>query len=1050
MRTISLIVGLSCLVFALTASGADLWKISINNQGEADKLTATGIEPIMVVKDGYLVLANSESSVLLEKSGLTAEKIAGGIERESLALDNRRDRVNCDRFPILYEEDGLRLFRIDAGKDLMSEDGSSLVPLRNENIIIRYKAPLGLNREAVFQADDLVELIDKVSYDSVYEYLHHLQAYDGRVAATTSNRAARDWIQSQLQSYGYTGAYTSAFTAYIYNGYKTCYNVIAYKQGTVFPNRQIVVGAHFDAVPGSPGADDNGTGTVGVLEIARALADVETEMSFVFVLFDAEEQGLNGSWNYASGAASRGDSIICMVNMDMIGHYMNDNYADLQYGPEAAYALLWGELADSLVDITGYMAGSASNSDHYPFTQYGYDVLYAAEHEFSNVYHTPRDSTTRINFDYCTRMIKATLASAYTINLSPLPVRISSVRDGGDGQSLQVNWYADDPGNIVSYHVYYRPEPGGILDSITVGAGETSAFLTGLTEGQQYRIYVHGFNASGYCSAVRTEVLGTPYLLPAIPQNYYALPQYRAISLAWKADNTELDFSHYVLIRDGQILPYLVTDTFFIDNDFSLGGDFHEYLVVAVDFDGNISDTNGVAPVSMRAATFEPGRILAVNRSNRSSPYIVNEVVTGEFMRDALDGYNYDYLSDTAASGGNDTLSVNLVDMLDYEVMILGGEAARTDDFANDPTFGGILDTIGYYLSIGGKVIIFGRWGNITTNSNYTDTVTFGSTGFNRGYKSYFHMSKRVLYLSSFTTTYINSDMVGAHSQAAGYPDIAWDSMATINHSLPWTEVGGVPCPTFGILTGGQSEVLYTYDSRNNFPLTEGKPVAWRYSGEDYQYVFFEMPLSFMDRTTAKTALLTALSGMLSSGPAALCAIEPDTLDESVGLPPTTAIYLGDFLDGKSAADVDPGSLLINGSIVPQSVTVQPSHPPFTGTVLEVTVATDDLVGSYGSIIDTVGKVYTVLWKYTGETPIYTVYGQITLIGVQFEPGDANGDWMVNVADAVYLINYVFKGGPPPDPIEAGDANCDGNVDVGDAVYLIQYVFNGGPPPGCD
>jgi photosystem II stability/assembly factor-like uncharacterized protein len=65
--------------------------------------------------------------------------------------------------------------------------------------------------------------------------------------------------------------------------------------------------------------------------------------------------------------------------------------------------------------------------------------------------------------------------------------------------------------------------------------------------------------------------------------------------------------------------------------------------------------------------------------------------------------------------------------------------------------------------------------------------------------------------------------------------------------------------------------------------------------------------------------------------------------------------------------------------------------------------------------------------------------------------GDANGDGQVNVGDAVYLIAYVFKGGPPPDPECLGDANGDGQVNVGDAVYLIAYVFKGGDPPvdGC-
>jgi len=63
--------------------------------------------------------------------------------------------------------------------------------------------------------------------------------------------------------------------------------------------------------------------------------------------------------------------------------------------------------------------------------------------------------------------------------------------------------------------------------------------------------------------------------------------------------------------------------------------------------------------------------------------------------------------------------------------------------------------------------------------------------------------------------------------------------------------------------------------------------------------------------------------------------------------------------------------------------------------------------------------------------------------------GDANGDEAVNLADAVYIINYVFKGGPAPVPMEAGDANCDGTTNLADAVYLVNYIFKGGPEPGC-
>jgi len=63
--------------------------------------------------------------------------------------------------------------------------------------------------------------------------------------------------------------------------------------------------------------------------------------------------------------------------------------------------------------------------------------------------------------------------------------------------------------------------------------------------------------------------------------------------------------------------------------------------------------------------------------------------------------------------------------------------------------------------------------------------------------------------------------------------------------------------------------------------------------------------------------------------------------------------------------------------------------------------------------------------------------------------GDANGDGVINSADIAYLINYLFKSGPAPDPLWLGDCNCDGVINSSDVVYLINYLFKGGPAPAC-
>ncbi|MFH2056370.1 MAG: FG-GAP-like repeat-containing protein [bacterium] len=88
------------------------------------------------------------------------------------------------------------------------------------------------------------------------------------------------------------------------------------------------------------------------------------------------------------------------------------------------------------------------------------------------------------------------------------------------------------------------------------------------------------------------------------------------------------------------------------------------------------------------------------------------------------------------------------------------------------------------------------------------------------------------------------------------------------------------------------------------------------------------------------------------------------------------------------------------------------------------------------------GTVRTIL-SPAGDV-LHTVYETQTYIC-----GDANTDGVANITDAVYLIQYIFNGGPPPEPLESGDANCDGVANITDAVYLIQYIFGGGPDP-CD
>jgi len=86
---------------------------------------------------------------------------------------------------------------------------------------------------------------------------------------------------------------------------------------------------------------------------------------------------------------------------------------------------------------------------------------------------------------------------------------------------------------------------------------------------------------------------------------------------------------------------------------------------------------------------------------------------------------------------------------------------------------------------------------------------------------------------------------------------------------------------------------------------------------------------------------------------------------------------------------------------------------------------------------------------YSSGYPIYCIVEYAILIDALDYRGDANRSGSVEMGDIVFLITYLFKGGPLPTPISTGDVNCDRVVDLGDAVFLISYLFKAGAISRC-
>ncbi len=268
-------------------------------------------------------------------------------------------------------------------------------------------------------ADGLDTIADMISLDSYTHYLRdELYTHDGDDRKWgPEHDLCRDFIQSEFESFG-LDVTLHPFT-YSSNTY---YNVVGVQVGTVHPDQIYIIGGHYDSV-GSPGADDNGSGTAGVIETARVLTQFNFESTIIYIAFDREEQGLIGSDAYADD--HRFDDIRGMLNLDMIAFDPTEPDRAMVHGRSSSNTLKNGFI-DALAEygqITAFDGGQADWSDHAPFEWYGFQAAHLFEYDFDSNphYHQNGDSVDTpdyINYEYATQMTRG--AAAYLADLAKL------------------------------------------------------------------------------------------------------------------------------------------------------------------------------------------------------------------------------------------------------------------------------------------------------------------------------------------------------------------------------------------------------------------------------------------------------------------------------------------------------------------------------------------------------------------------------------------------------------------------------------------------------
>jgi len=160
---------------------------------------------------------------------------------------------------------------------------------------------------------------NQCSQTNITTNLTEYEALGIKYRGTPALENAYQWLVSKYTSYGYTASQITT-DSFSYSG-STCKNIVVTKVGTLYPDTYVIVCGHYDSITGT-GTNDNGSGVVSILEIARLLQNVPTEYSIKFINFSGEEDGLRGSQHYVTNVVNATNpkmNIRLVFNIDEVG-----------------------------------------------------------------------------------------------------------------------------------------------------------------------------------------------------------------------------------------------------------------------------------------------------------------------------------------------------------------------------------------------------------------------------------------------------------------------------------------------------------------------------------------------------------------------------------------------------------------------------------------------------------------------------------------------------------------------------------------------------------
>ncbi len=303
------------------------------------------------------------------------------------------------------------------------------------------------------QHQKIDELVNQVSVENIKKNISALaksERFDDEQKTNALNH-----IKTQLESFGYA---VKVIEKTIQG--KINRNIVAQLKGELTPNRIFVVGAHYDSVPGSFGADDNASAVAGMLEIARILKKHSRAATVHFVAFDNEENGLLGSKSYGQRLKkAQRASVIGMISLEMIAYTCKISGCQVAFAnikncldvnPEneklgdyigivantgsekmvEAFTNATQRFVRSLKIVTAKVADKGTcfantrRSDHASFWDLGFPAMMITDTaNFRNPnYHKSTDTPETLDFEFARKVVQAVLAAVVNISDSSVSI----------------------------------------------------------------------------------------------------------------------------------------------------------------------------------------------------------------------------------------------------------------------------------------------------------------------------------------------------------------------------------------------------------------------------------------------------------------------------------------------------------------------------------------------------------------------------------------------------------------------------------------------------